>query len=30
VEQVQNRVSGIDDEVEHFYQTAKDHERMLW
>jgi uncharacterized coiled-coil protein SlyX len=29
VEQVENRVSGMEDKVEELDQTVKDHERML-
>jgi hypothetical protein len=29
VEQIENRVSGMEDKVEELDQTVKDHERML-
>jgi hypothetical protein len=29
IEQVENRVSGMEDKVEELDQTAKNHERML-
>jgi hypothetical protein len=29
VEQVENRVSGMEDKVEELDQTVKDHERLL-
>jgi hypothetical protein len=29
MEQIENRVSGMEDKVEKLIQTVKDHERML-